>query len=104
MIVDGFSVVRDSCSIRGGLRIEIDLKLDSVGEVVLAQLFKHTPLQTSFGVNMMALTGGRPKMMNVKDVIVAFIDFREEVITKRTTYDLKQARTRAHLLMPISTK
>ncbi len=101
-IVEGISDVRDTSSNRGGMRIEIDLKRDAVPEVVLAQLFKHTALQTSFGVNMMALTGGRPRMMNVKDVIAAFIDFREEVITKRTIYDLKQARVRAHLLIGLA--
>jgi DNA gyrase subunit A len=101
-IVEGVSDVRDTSSNRGGLRIEIDLKRDAVAEVVLANLFKHTPLQTSFGVNMMALTGGRPRMMNLKEVLVAFIDFREEVITKRTIYDLKQARARAHLLIGLA--
>ena len=98
-IVEGVSDVRDTSSNRGGLRIEIDLKRDAVPDVVLAQLFKNTPLQTSFGVNMMALIGGRPRMLNVKDVIVAFIDFREEVITRRTIFDLNQARTRAHTLI-----
>ena len=102
-IVEGISEVRDTSSNRGGMRIEIDLKRDAVPDVVLAQLFKHTALQTSFGVNMMALTGGRPRMMNVKDVIVAFIDFREEVITKRTIYDLKQVSARrAHLLIGLA--
>ena len=76
----------------GGLRIEIDLKRDANAEVVLAQLFRFTPLQTSFGVNMMALTGGRPRLLNLKDVLAAFVEFREEVITRRTIYDLKQAR------------
>ena len=98
-IVEGVSGVLDASSNRGGLRIEIDLKRDANAEVILAQLFKHTPLQTSFGVNMMALTGGRPRMLNVKEVIVAFIDFREEVITRRTIYDLKQARNQAHVLI-----
>jgi DNA gyrase subunit A len=98
-IVEGISDIRDTSSNRGGLRIEIDLKRDAVPDVVLAQLFKNTPLQTSFGVNMMALIGGRPRMLNVKDVIVAFIDFREEVITRRTIFDLNQARTRAHTLI-----
>jgi DNA gyrase subunit A len=98
-IVEGVSDVRDTSSNRGGLRIEIDLKRDAVPDVVLAQLFKNTPLQTSFGVNMMALIGGRPRMLNVKEVIVAFIDFREEVITRRTIFDLNQARTRAHTLI-----
>ena len=101
-IVEGISDVRDVSSNRGGLRIEIDLKRESVPDVVLANLFRHTPLQTSFGVNMMALTGGRPKLLNLKDVIAAFIDFREEVITKRTIHDLKQARSRAHLLIGLA--
>ncbi len=101
-IVEGISDVRDTSSNRGGLRIEIDLKRDAVPDVVLAQLFRHTGLQTSFGVNMMALIGGRPRMLNVKEVIAAFIDFREEVITRRTIFDLKQARIRAHLLIGLA--
>jgi len=67
-------------------------------EVVLAQLYRFTPLQTSFGCNMLALTGGRPRMMNLKEIVSAFVDFREEVIRRRTIFELKEARARAHIL------
>jgi len=95
--VEGISDLRDE-SDRDGVRVVVELKRDAVAEVVLAQLFRYSPLQTSFGVNMLALDGGRPKMMNLKDVIVAFIKFREEVITRRTKYELGKARERAHIL------
>ena len=71
-------------------------------DIVLNQLFKHTALQTSFGVNMLALNGGRPELMNLKQVITAFIDFRERVITRRTEYELRQARDRAHVLLGLA--
>jgi DNA gyrase subunit A len=80
----------------------IELKRDSVPEVVLNQLFKFTQLQTSFAVNMLALNGGRPMMMALKDMIVAFIAFREEVITKRTIFELSKARERAHILVGLA--
>ncbi len=95
--IDGISELRDE-SDRDGVRVVIELKRDAMSEVVLNQLFRYTPLQTSFGVNMLALNGGRPMMMNVKDIIVAFIRFREEVITRRTVFELGKARERAHTL------
>ena len=76
----------------------IELKRDAVGEVVLSQLYRHTSMQTSFGVNMLALNGGRPEQLNLKDIIAAFVAFREEVVTKRTTFLLRKARERAHIL------
>jgi DNA gyrase subunit A len=95
--IDGISELRDE-SDRDGVRVVIELKRDAMSEVVLNQLFRYTPLQTSFGVNMLALNGGRPMMMNVKDILVAFIRFREEVITRRTVFELGKARERSHTL------
>ncbi|HAU29707.1 MAG TPA: DNA gyrase subunit A [Rhodospirillaceae bacterium] len=95
-IIEGISDLRDE-SDRDGIRVVIELKRDAVGEVVLNQLFKHTQLQTSFGVNALAINGGRPQMMNLREIIKAFVEFREEVITKRTTYLLGKARDRAHI-------
>lgn len=95
--VEGISDLRDE-SDREGVRVVIELKRDAMTEVVLAQLYKFTPLQTSFGVNMLALNGGRPEMLNIKQVIDAFLAFREEVITRRTIYELSKARERAHIL------
>jgi DNA gyrase subunit A len=96
-IVEGASDLRDE-SDRDGVRIVIELKRDATPDVVLNQLFRHTPLQTSFGVNMLALNGGRPQLLNVREVLGAFVDFREEVITRRTIFELGKARERAHEL------
>ena len=96
--IEGIADLRDE-SDRDGMRIVIELKRDAMAEVVLNQLYRYTPLQTSFGVNMLALNGGRPELLNVKSIIVAFIAFREEVITKRTVFELKKTRERAHILV-----
>ena len=95
--IEGISDLRDE-SDRDGVRVVIELRRDAISEVVLAQLFRHTQLQSSFGVNMLALNGGKPEMLNLKQVIGAFIEFREEVITRRTIHLLKKARERAHIL------
>jgi DNA gyrase subunit A len=95
--IEGISDLRDE-SDRDGVRMVIELKRDAIADVVLNQLYKHTPLQTSFGANMLALNYGRPQMMNLKEFIKAFVDFREEVITRRTIYELGKARERAHIL------
>lgn len=100
-IVEGIADLRDE-SDRDGVRIVIELKKDSQSDVVLNQLFKFTPLQTSFGVNSLALNNGRPQMMNIKDVITAFVIFREEVITRRTSFELNKARARAHVLVGLA--
>ncbi|OFX08477.1 MAG: DNA gyrase subunit A, partial [Alphaproteobacteria bacterium RIFOXYD12_FULL_60_8] len=99
--VEGISDLRDE-SDRKGVRVVIEIKRDAVPEVVLNQLYRFTQLQTSFGVNMLALTGGRPQLMNLKEVIAAFIEFREEVIRRRTIFDLGKARERAHLLVGLA--
>jgi DNA gyrase subunit A len=95
--VEGISDLRDE-SDRDGVRVVMELKRDAMAEVVLAQLYRFTPLQTSFGANMLALTGGRPRMMNLKEIVAAFVNFREEVIRRRTIFELKEARARAHIL------
>ena len=99
--IEGISDLRDE-SDRDGVRVVIELKRDAVPDVVLNQLYRYTPLQTSFGVNSLALNGGRPEMMNLKAIIDAFIAFREEVITRRTIFELGKARDRAHLLVGLS--
>ncbi|MFQ5972329.1 MAG: DNA gyrase subunit A [Alphaproteobacteria bacterium] len=99
--LEGISDLRDE-SDRHGVRVVIELKRDAEPEVVLAQIFRYTPLQTSFGVNMLALRGGRPELLNLKDIIAAFIAFREEVITRRTVHELGKARERAHVLVGLA--
>ena len=94
-LIDGISELRDE-SDRHGVRIVVELKRDAVSDVVLNQLYKFTPLQTSFGINMLALTGGRPQLMGLRDILEAFLKFREQVITRRTVFELNKARERAH--------
>lgn len=96
-IVEDITEIRDE-SDRDGVRIVIELKKGAMGDVVLNQLFKATALQTSFGCNLVALDHGRPRVLVLKDFIHAFVKFREEVITRRTIYDLGKARDRAHIL------
>ena len=99
--IEGISDIRDE-SDRQGVRVVVEIRRDAMAEVVLNQLFRYTPLQTSFGVNMLALNGGRPELMNLKDVLGAFITFREEVITRRTVFELTKARDRAHILVGLA--
>ncbi len=96
-IVEDISEIRDE-SDREGVRIVIEMKKGATGDVVLNQLFRHTALQTSFGCNLVALDHGRPKLLVLKDFIAAFVKFREEVITRRTIFELGKARDRAHIL------
>ncbi|HZL60552.1 MAG TPA: DNA gyrase subunit A [Stellaceae bacterium] len=100
-IIEGISDLRDE-SDRDGVRVVVELKRDAMAEIVLNQLYKFTPLQESFGINMLALDGGRPILMGLKEIIAAFIAFREEVVTKRTIYLLGQARGRAHILLGLA--
>jgi DNA gyrase subunit A len=95
--VEGISDLRDE-SDRDGMRIVIEIKRDSLPDVVLNQLYRYTPLQTTFGANIVALNGGRPETMNLRDLIRAFVDFREEVVSRRTKFLLNKARDRAHVL------
>ena len=97
-IIEGISDLRDE-SDRNGVRVVIELKKDVDSKIILNQLYKNTLLQTTFNSNMLALNKGKPEQMNLKDMLVAFIDFREEVITKRTIFDLNKARDKAHVLL-----
>jgi len=94
--IEGVADLRDE-SDRDGMRIVVELKRDAVADVVLNQLWRHTTLQTSFPVNMIALNGGRPELMTLHDVLRAFVDFRETVVTRRTKFRLNKARDSAHL-------
>ncbi|MGB5083885.1 MAG: DNA gyrase subunit A [Methylocystis silviterrae] len=94
--IEGVADLRDE-SDRDGMRIVVELKRDAVADVVLNQLWRHTTLQTSFPVNMIALNGGRPELMTLHDVLRAFVDFRETVVTRRTKFRLNKARDNAHL-------
>jgi DNA gyrase subunit A len=95
-IIEGISDIRDE-SDRDGVRVVIELKKDAMADVVLNQLYKHTPLQTSFGINMLALNGGRPQLMTIKEIVAAFVEFREDVIVRRTVFELGKAREQAHI-------
>ena len=99
--IDGISALRDE-SDRDGYRVVIEIKRDAMAEVVLNQLYRYTPLQSSFGANVVALDGGRPLVMNLKDMLTSFIAFREEVISRRTKYLLGKARDRAHILVGLA--
>lgn len=93
----GISDIRDESN-REGVRIVIEIKRDAAANVILSQLFKMTPLQTSYGINNIALVNGRPRVLNLQDLVVEFIKFRLEVIVRRTKYDLRKAEERAHIL------
>jgi DNA gyrase subunit A len=99
--VEGISDLRDE-SDRQGLRIVVELKRDVQGDVVLNQLYQHTPLQSSFGFNMLAIDGRRPRLFSLKEMLLAFVRFREEVITRRTVFRLGKARERAHVLVGLA--
>jgi DNA gyrase subunit A len=96
--IEGVSDIRDESN-REGVRIVIDLKRDATPEVVLNQLWRHTPAQTSFPANMLAIRGGRPETLTLRDIIESFVRFREEVITRRSKFELFKARERAHILL-----
>jgi DNA gyrase subunit A len=99
--IEGISDIRDE-SDRQGYRVVIELKRDANAEVILNQLYRFTPLQTSFGANMVALNGGKPELMNLVDILTAFVNFREEVVSRRTKYLLKKSRERAHVLVGLA--
>ena len=99
--IDGISDIRDESS-RDGMRVVIELKREAVSEIVLNQLYRFTALQSSFPANMVALTGGRPATMNLRDLVSAFVAFREEVVGRRTKFLLNKARDRAHILVGLA--
>jgi DNA gyrase subunit A len=100
--IEGIADMRDE-SDRSGMRIVIELKRDATGEVVLNQLYRFTNLQTSFGINMLALDRGRPRQMGLRELLHCFLEFREEVILRRARFELGKARDRAHLLIGLAT-
>ena len=100
--IEGISAVRDE-SDRVGMRVVIELKRDAVADVVLNQLFKYSAMQQNFSSNMLALNGGKPEQMNVRTMLEAFLGFREEVIARRSKFDLSKARDRAHILVGLAT-
>ncbi|MFY1711132.1 DNA gyrase subunit A [Tritonibacter mobilis] len=95
--IEGVSHVQDE-SDRNGVRVVVELKRDATAEVVLNQLYRFTPMQTSFGCNMLALNGGRPEQLTLRKFLTSFIDFREDVVARRTAYNLRKARERSHIL------
>ncbi|MGH6865961.1 MAG: DNA gyrase subunit A, partial [Methyloceanibacter sp.] len=99
--IEGIADIRDE-SDRDGMRVVIELKREAMADVVLNQLYRFSPLQSTFGCNMVGLTGGRPEVLNLKDLIHAFTDFREEVIGRRTKFLLRKARDRAHILVGLA--
>ena len=99
--VEGISDIRDESN-RHGMRVVIELKRDASSDVVLNQLYRFSELQTTFGVNMLALNNGRPQLLSLKDLIAAFVHFREEVVTRRTRFDLAKARERGHILVGLA--
>ncbi len=99
--IDGIADIHDESN-RHGMRVVIEMKRDAIPDIVLNQLYRFSPLQSTFGVNMLALDGGRPQLMSIRDVIAAFIRFREEVITRRTKFLLNKARDRAHILVGLA--
>ncbi|WP_395395736.1 DNA gyrase subunit A [Novosphingobium sp. BL-8A] len=96
--IEGVSDIRDESN-REGMRVVIDLKRDATPEVVLNQLWRNTPAQSNFAANMLAIKNGRPEVFNLRDILASFIQFREEVITRRTKFELNKARDRAHILL-----
>ncbi len=99
--IEGIADLRDE-SDRAGNRVVIEIKRDASADIVLNQLFRYTPMQTSFGVNMLALNGGRPELLNLRSMLQAFIRFREEVVARRTKFELNKARDRAHVLVGLA--
>ena len=95
--IEGIADIRDE-SDRDGMRIVVELKRDTLADIVINQLYKHTGLQDSFGINMLAIVDGRPKILNLKEALKCFIDHRREVVTRRTAYDLRKAEERLHIL------
>ena len=95
--VEGIADLRDE-SDREGMRIVVELKRDAVAEIIINQLYKHTALQESFGINLLAIVDGKPKLLNLKEALKCFLDHRKEVITRRTAYDLRKAEERLHIL------
>ena len=99
--IEGIADIRDESN-REGIRVVVELRRDAQGDVVLNQLYRHSQLQQSFGVNLLALDGGQPRQMTLRNVLSSFVDFREEVVTRRTKFELTKARDRAHILVGLA--
>jgi DNA gyrase subunit A len=97
-VIEGIAHVNNESNKKEGTRIVVDLKRDAVANVIINQLYKHTELQTSYGINNVALVKGRPKTLNLKEMIAEFVDFRHEVVVRRTRFELKEAEKKAHIL------
>ncbi|HSR38171.1 MAG TPA: DNA gyrase subunit A, partial [Phnomibacter sp.] len=97
-VIEGISNVNNESNLKEGTRIVLDLKRDAVPQVIINQLYKLTELQTSYGINNVALVRGRPRTLNLKDLISEFVIFRHEVVVRRTRFELKKAEERAHIL------
>ncbi|MBL7726883.1 MAG: DNA gyrase subunit A [Dinghuibacter sp.] len=97
-VVEGISNVNNESNLKEGTRIVVELKKDAISQLIINQLFKYTELQTSYGINNVALVRGRPKTLNIRDLISEFVEFRHEVVIRRTRYELRKAKERAHIL------
>src|SRR5690606_28919393 len=97
-IIEGIAHVNNESNKKEGTRVVIDLKRDAIANVVINQLYKHTDLQTSFGINNVAIVKGRPRILSLKDMIAEFVEFRHEVVVRRTRFELREAEKRAHIL------
>src|SRR6201996_8299273 len=97
-VIEGIAHINNESNKREGTRIVIDLKRDAVANIVINQLYKHSELQTSYGINNVALVKGRPKTLNVREMISEFVEFRMEVVTRRTRFELREAQKKAHIL------
>src|SRR5207302_6543981 len=97
-LIEGIAHINNESNNKEGTRIVVDLKRDAIANVVINQLYKYTELQTSFGINNVALVKGRPRTLNLKEMISEFIDFRHEVVVRRTKFELKEAEKKAHIL------
>ncbi|MFN8243539.1 MAG: DNA gyrase subunit A [Ferruginibacter sp.] len=97
-VIEGIAYVNDETNNKEGIRIVVDLKKDAVAQVVINQLYKHTELQTSYGINNVAIVRGRPQQLNLRDLIKEFVDFRHEVVVRRTKFELRKAEEKAHIL------
>ncbi|MES1218010.1 MAG: DNA gyrase subunit A [Bacteroidota bacterium] len=98
-VIDGITHVNNESNNKEGTRLVIDLKRDAIANVIINQLYKHTELQTSYGINNVAIVKGRPRILNLKDMISEFIEFRHEVVVRRTKFELKEAQKKAHILL-----
>lgn len=97
-VIEGITKVDDFSSLKDGMKIVVELKSDAVPDVVLNRLYKHTALQSSFGIIMLALVNGQPRVLNLKQVLEYYLEHQKDVITRRTRYELGKAKDRAHIL------